>query len=179
MKQSREVIKYAQAIFAVAVKSSQLTATIQRLDILLNIYKSLPEFRLFLHSRRIEPSEKLNILKKVYMDILSVLELDLLNHLIEEGHIHLLEAVIKRFSFITESAKTSLKISISTAEQMKPEELSDVVHNIEKKLGKKVDVDTLVDPKILGGVKFRIGNTIVDGSISTRLKKLGNSLYKG
>ena len=67
----------------------------------------------------------------------------------------------------------------SQSDIINPEELSDVVHNIEKKLGKKVDVDTLVDPKILGGVKFRIGNTIVDGSISTRLKKLGNSLYKG
>ena len=179
MKQSREVKKYAQAIFAVAVKSNQLIATTQRLDILLTIYKSSPEFRLFIHSRRIEPAEKLNILKKVYMDILSVLELDLLNHLIEDGHIHLLEAVIKRFSFISESAKTSLKISISTAERIKPEELSDVVRNIEQKLGKKVDVNTLVEPKILGGVKFRIGNTIVDGSISTRLKKLGNSLYQG
>ena len=62
---------------------------------------------------------------------------------------------------------------------MIPEELSDVVQNIEKKLGKKVDVDILVDPEILGGVKFRIGNTIVDGSIATRLKKLGKSLYQG
>ena len=102
-----------------------------------------------------------------------------LNHLIEEGHIHLLEAVIKRFSFITESAKTSLKISISTAEQMNKEELYDVVKHIEKKVGKKVDVEALVDPEILGGVKFRIGNTIVDGTIATRLQKLGESLYQG
>jgi F-type H+-transporting ATPase subunit delta len=111
------------------------------------------------------------------MDILSGLELELLYHLLEEGHIHLLEAVIKRFNFIAETAKTSLKVSISTAEQINPEELSEIVRNIEQKLGKKVDADVLVDPEILGGVKFRIGNTIVDGSIATRLQKLGNSLY--
>ena len=177
--EQRKTKKYAQAVFVVADKTDQLSDTIQRLDILLNIYRSSPEFRLFLQSRRISPAEKLKILKKVFMDILSGLELELLHHLLEEGHIHLLEAVIKRLSFIAETAKTSLKVSISTCEQMNPEELSEIVRNIEQKLGKKVDADVLVDPEILGGVKFRIGNTIVDGSIATRLRKLESSLYQG
>ena len=179
MKQSRETKKYAQAVFIVADETDQLTDTIQRMDILLNIYTSSPEFRLFLQSRRISPAEKMKILGKVFMDILSGLELELLHHLLEEGHIQLLVAVIKKFGFITQSVKTSLKVSISTAEQMNPEELSNIVRIIEQKLGKKVDAEALVDPEILGGVKFRIGNTIVDGSIATRLQKLGNSLYQG
>ena len=179
MKQSRETKKYAQAVFIVADETDQLTDTIQRMDILLNIYTSSPEFRLFLQSRRISPAEKMKILKKVFMDILSDLELELLNHLLEEGHIQLLVAVIKKFGFITQSVKTALKVSISTAEQMNPEELSNIIKNIEQKLGRKVDAEALVDPEILGGVKFRIGNTIVDGSIATRLQKLGNSLYQG
>ena len=179
MKQRRETKKYAQAVFIVADKTDQLTDTIQRMDILLNIYTSSPEFRLFLQSRRISPAEKMKILKKVFMDILSDLELELLNHLLEEGHIQLLVAVIKKFGFITQSVKTTLRVSISTAEQMNPEELSNIVRIIEQKLGKKVDAEALVDPEILGGVKFRIGNTIVDGSIATRLQKLGNSLYQG
>ena len=179
MKQNRETKKYAQAVFVVADKTDQLSDTIQCFDILLNIYRSSPEFRLFLQSRRISPEEKLKIVKKVFMDILSGLELELLHHLLEEGHIHLLEAVIKRLSFIAETAKTSLKVSISTSEQMNPEELSEIVRNIEQKLGKKVDADVLVDPEILGGVKFRIGNTIVDGSIATRLRKIESSLYQG
>ena len=179
MKQSRETKKYAQAVFSVADKTDQLSDTIQRLDFLLNIYTSSPEFRLFLQSRRISPAEKMKILKKVFMDILSDLELGLLNHLLKKGHIQLLVAVIKKFGFIAQSVKTSLKVSISTAEQINPEGLLDIVRNIEQKLGKKVDADALVDPEILGGVKFRIGNTIVDGSIATRLQKLGNSLYQG
>ena len=179
MKQSRETKKYAQAVFSVADKTDQLSDTIQRLDFLLNIYTSSPEFRLFLQSRRISPAEKMKILKKVFMDILSDLELELLNHLLKKGHIQLLVAVIKKFGFIAQSVETSLKVSISTAEQINPEGLLDIVRNIEQKLGKKVDADALVDPEILGGVKFRVGNTIIDGSIATRLQKLGNSLYQG
>ena len=177
MKESREAKKYAQTVYSVADKYGQVSDTFQRLDILVNIYKSSPKFRFFLQSRRILPAEKQEILKKVFMNILSELEFELLNHLLDEGHIHLLESVIKRFSFICDTAESSLKVTISTAEKLNQEELSDVVRNLEKKLGKKVDVNMLVDPGILGGVKFRIGNTIVDGSIATRLQKLGNSLY--
>ena len=33
-----------------------------------------------------------------------------------------------------------------------------------------------VDAKILGGIKVRIGNKIIDGSVSTKLKKIKQSL---
>ena len=33
-----------------------------------------------------------------------------------------------------------------------------------------------VDSKILGGIKVRIGNKIIDGSVSTKLKKIKQSL---
>ena len=33
-----------------------------------------------------------------------------------------------------------------------------------------------VDSEILGGIKVRIGNKIIDGSISTKLKKIKQSL---
>ena len=178
MKQSREIKKYAQAVFDVADKTGQLTNTIQRMKILLSIYNSSPEIRLFLQSRRISSEEKLKILKRVFMDILSDLEFELLNYLLKDGHINLLEAVIKRFGLIEELAKTTIKVSISTVKQIDPEEFSDLVRNIEQKVGKKVDVDALVDPEILGGVKFRIGNTIIDGSIATRLQKLRTSLHQ-
>jgi len=37
---------------------------------------------------------------------------------------------------------------------------------------------SVVDTKIIAGIKFRIGNTIIDGSIATRLQKLEYSLYQ-
>jgi F0F1-type ATP synthase delta subunit len=33
-----------------------------------------------------------------------------------------------------------------------------------------------VDSKILGGIKVRIGNKIIDGSVLTKLKKIKQSL---
>ena len=71
-----------------------------------------------------------------------------------------------------------MKRTVSNKSPINDNELYDLVSGIEKKLEKKIEMETIVDPDILGGVKFRIGNTIIDGSIATRLQKLGATLYQ-
>ena len=62
---------------------------------------------------------------------------------------------------------------------MSSDELEILINNIEQKLDKKINVYVMVESNMLGGIKFRIGNKIVDGSVATRLEKLQSSLYQG
>ena len=179
MKNKREVIKYARAVFNVAEKSGELSKVSRRLELLLSINGSSPEFRLFLQSRRIKPKDKIRIIKIVFVDFLSSLEIDLISYLIEDGNVDLLDAVIKRFGFIRDNVKTRLNVTVSTSEKMSSDELEKLINNIEQKLDKKINVDVMVESNMLGGIKFRIGNKIVDGSVATRLEKLQSSLYQG
>ena len=41
---------------------------------------------------------------------------------------------------------------------------------------RKVDMTTSVDPALIGGIVTRIGSTVYDGSIATRLAKLKEKL---
>ena len=70
MKNNREVKKYARAVFAVAKKSGQLSVVSQHLNSLLRVYKTSPELRLFLQSRRISLENKSKILQVVLKDVL-------------------------------------------------------------------------------------------------------------
>jgi F-type H+-transporting ATPase subunit delta len=47
---------------------------------------------------------------------------------------------------------------------------------IEKATGKKVEVKVIIDPTILGGVVTTIGDTVIDGSVRTRLEQLKNAI---
>jgi F-type H+-transporting ATPase subunit delta len=42
--------------------------------------------------------------------------------------------------------------------------------------GRDVQLETLVDPSIIGGAVARIGSTVYDGSVTTQLQKLKDSL---
>ena len=178
MKNNREVNKYAGAVFATAESSGQLSDVSEYLNTLLTTYKNSPDLRLFLHSRRIPLENKSKILNVVLKNVLSQFGFELLYQLLNDGQIQLLEEIIKRVQFLIESKSGSLKVTVSTTSPLNDNELDDLAFGIEKKLNKKIDLEAVVDPDILGGVKFRIGNTIFDGSIATRLDKLGVSLYQ-
>ena len=178
MKNNREVNKYAGAVFAVAEGSGQLSDVSQHLNTLLTAYKTSQDLRLFLQSRRIPLENKFKILKVVLEDVLSEFEFELLVQLLNEGQIQLLEEIIKRVLILIDNKSGATKVTVTTSSLLNENEFDELVTGIEKKLEKKIEMESVVDTKIIAGVKFRIGNTIIDGSIATRLQKLEYSLYQ-
>jgi len=178
MKNNREVNKYAGAVFAVAEGSGQLSDVSQHLNTLLTAYKTSQDLRLFLQSRRIPLGNKFKILKVVLEDVLSEFEFELLVQLLNEGQIQLLEEIIKRVLILIDNKSGATKVTVTTSSLLNENEFAELITGIEKKLEKKIEMESVVDTKIIAGVKFRVGNTIIDGSIATRLQKLEYSLYQ-
>ena len=110
----------------------------------------------------------------IYSEFAFVLLVQLLN----DGKIKLLEETIKRVLFLIDNKSGAMKVTVTTSSLLNENELDELVTGIEKKLEKKIEMESVVDTKIIAGVKFRIGNTIIDGSIATRLQKLEYSLYQ-
>ena len=50
---------------------------------------------------------------------------------------------------------------------------------LEKMTGAKVELETAIDPTILGGIQVRIGDTLYDGSVRGRLERLRAKLAAG
>ena len=177
MQKNREVSKYARAIYDIAEKLESIQKTLNCLNILFSINSSSSEFRLFLQTRRILAKDKMKILNKILANILSEVELDLLDNLIENDHINLLNQIIKQYGIICAQDKKTVKVMMTTAQELSNDKKKELFNSIEKIINKKVDLNNFVEPKIIGGVKFRVGNMIIDGSIASRLGKLEKSLY--
>ena len=43
---------------------------------------------------------------------------------------------------------------------------------IGRAVGKQVEVKVIVDPKVLGGLVARVGDTVIDGTVRHRLEQL-------
>lgn len=87
------------------------------------------------------------------------------------------ENQLKNFGKILNEYQKILANSLSrgeiiTAMPMSPEEVEAVEEKIAKKVGRKVLLSAMVDPKILGGVIIKIGDKTVDNSFKNRLRAL-------
>jgi len=65
---------------------------------------------------------------------------------------------------------------VTTAAPLAPEKVTALAASLERATGRKVVLETRVDPSIIGGVVTRLGSTVYDGSLTTQLAKLKQSL---
>lgn len=69
-----------------------------------------------------------------------------------------------------------VRAEIATAAAVAPERLQNIERGLAAATGKRVTIDTRVEPSIIGGVVARIGSTVYDGSIATQLRKMKEAI---
>jgi F-type H+-transporting ATPase subunit delta len=67
---------------------------------------------------------------------------------------------------------------VITAIPLAPEKLRVLEAGLAKATGRKVMLEARVDPSIIGGVVTRLGSTVYDGSVTTQLLKMKQSLIE-
>jgi F-type H+-transporting ATPase subunit delta len=98
--------------------------------------------------------------------------------LAEKDRLTLLPAIARAYA---ERVMDHLKIvqgEVTTAVPLTPEKLRVLEEGLAKATGRKVVLATRVDPSIIGGVVTRLGSTVYDGSVTTQLQKLKQTLVE-
>ena len=67
---------------------------------------------------------------------------------------------------------------VTTAVPLAPDALRRIEEGLARATGRRVTLEARVDPTIVGGVVARIGSTVYDGSITTQLQKMKQTLVE-
>jgi F-type H+-transporting ATPase subunit delta len=70
-------------------------------------------------------------------------------------------------------ATVTAAVSIPAADQQK------IKSALEKATGKTIILTVQQDPELIGGIKAKIGDLVLDGTVRTQLEALKNSLKRG
>jgi F-type H+-transporting ATPase subunit delta len=170
--------KYTQALFKVVVKENDINQVSDRLHNIRSILKSIPELKQLLITRRVQVQDKMNILKNILGDKISNIVMDLMVLLMENGHMMLFGEVVKRFDYLLDKESKLVKVHITSSSILSDDEVERISLKIENNIQKEVEVKTEIDSSIMGGIKLRVGNTLIDGSIHSRLQKMRDTLIQ-
>lgn len=72
-----------------------------------------------------------------------------------------------------------VEASATSAAELDTAEMSALRGRLEEMTGGRVDLQTHVDPSLLGGVQVRLGDQLIDGSVRGRLERLRTRLAAG
>jgi len=140
--------------------------------------RDVPELRAALRNPQLEPSTKVAVLDELVGDSDELLR-NFLRLVAEKGRIGSIEEIAREFDRLMAREERRLNVEVTTARELGDDEARELIGQIERVSGRKVEATRSVDPELIGGFVLQAGSMRVDASVRGRLDGLRQELIKG
>ncbi len=168
---------YAEALFDVAKEKDHLDRIEEELGQFADALEAEHDMQVFLFSPYFSSAEKREGLEKAVSDadpeFVNFLEL-----LLEKHRMPLIFRIRRKFEELYKEEKRKLDVTLTSAIELEPEIIKRVGAEIEKQTDRSVELRTVVDQDIVGGLVLQVGNMVLDASIRNRLEKLRKNVAR-
>jgi F-type H+-transporting ATPase subunit delta len=173
MQNPRLAARYAKSLLDLAIEKNVLDATLQDMQTLEQVCKQSREFVVMLRSPVIKPDMKSAALNAVIGDKLQPLSKAFTTLLVSKGRESTLPEIATAFIQQYKDLKKIRTIRLTTAmpvnDSVKEAIRSKVAGNM---VDHTVEMETLVDPALIGGFTLEIGDKLVDASVRRDLNDI-------
>ena len=98
--------------------------------------------------------------------------LSLIQTLSENGRLNIMNELYKQYNQKKRELEKTTEVTLTAAAQTDEKVLNTIIHELEKKLGNKVDLKVVIDKSLIGGAVIQAGDHMIDGAVSTQLQGL-------
>lgn len=171
--------RYTTAAFQLAVSEKALDKVSADLKNLENQFLADEKVVKFLNSPLLTPAKQVEFIKGVAKELgVSSITQNLLLVVAKNGRLGNLKAVVSAFKEKIAEEKGEVTAKIISASELDDAQIKQISADLGKKTGKQVVVQAEVDPSIIGGLIVKIGSSMYDYSIKTKLNRLAEQLKK-
>tara|TARA_B100000749_G_C18261707_1_gene396623 strand:- start:59 stop:607 length:549 start_codon:yes stop_codon:yes gene_type:complete len=179
LKDLRKIKKYADSLIKVSKKTdTDIKEIIKNLSSFNRLVREIPELRYLLLSKRISLETKSNSMKNLFNNYFEDIGIEFILILIENNHVGMLKDVIEKLNSMNQSIENIKNIHVASFIEITEDDKNEIIEEIKSRfnVNDSSEASFSIDKKLQGGIKVRIGNKIIDGSVSTKLKKIKESL---
>lgn len=185
MKETTVAARYARALELLIRRQASGAALLDQLDRTLDDLHGLAELTLsgsrigeLLSHPQVRPDDKRAVLRKALDGRAERAVVVFADLLLRKKRLGLAHEIAREFAVIVERAKGVQRAQVVSAVPLTPEELRRLHAGLEKHTGRKITVETVIDPSLVGGAYVRIGDRIIDRSVRTLLQSIAHRLFE-
>jgi F-type H+-transporting ATPase subunit delta len=163
-------LQYANALADIALAQRAAERVTKQLADFGAAYAGSAELRTFLASPAVDRAAKHGVIEKLLARIGgSGMVRNFLFVVIDHRRAHILPEMIAAFQEVVRQREGIAEAEVSSAVELTAAQKAEFAFALEKLTGKRVEPKYTLEPKLLGGAVVRIGDTIYDGSLRSRL----------
>lgn len=178
---SREAVvasRYAKAMYEIAAQEGRILEIEDELRSLVIVLNDDQEVKQFIDSPNVSESDKWKALATGLEEKISKPVVSLAKLIIERGRVEILPELLNSYIKITSDTLGLANATVYTTYPLNDQEKENVATEFGALLNKKIRVINEIDSELLGGMKVRIGDTLYDGSLAGKLKRLEKSFRR-
>ena len=168
---------YARALFEAAMDKGELDEIQEQLSIWSDALGENKNLQTFFFSPRFSSAEKKDAIRKIIEGgnerFLNFLEL-----LAERHRLPATFRIRRSFDELWREEHKMLPVEVTSAVELDEGLVRSIGERIEERTGRRIELTSRVDPDIIGGLVLRVGNKVLDASISGRLQRLRRQLAR-
>ncbi len=171
----RRIVKVL--INKVPKEEERLLKIVRDLELISELYRKSSDFRNVLINPSIDAELKVKILREVFKKYgIDEVAQDAVIYLSKIGKGNVIKELGKAFRFEVEKFFATVQGEVITAYPLEEKEIEEIKDKIEKKIGKKVELEVKEDPSLIGGFLVKAGSYVLDASVRFYMKKLQQQL---
>jgi F-type H+-transporting ATPase subunit delta len=168
--------RYASSLLQFGIERNELEVIAADISLLGSTIDSSHELVLFLRSPIINKSQKKNALNEIFKGTISPVTSSFLDILVNKGRESLVIDVVKAFHKLYNQHSGIIEVEVTSASELDEVQKTNLSSSLSKRTGKKILLKTKIDKSVIGGIKARIDDTVIDGTIQYKLEQLRNTL---
>lgn len=169
---------YAAAILEVAKAEGELARVGDEMFRIARAFESSNELRDALTDPRLSVDRKKAIVDDLLGGKTSSLSVNLVNFVVGVGMSSDLPAIADKLAERAAAERNKVIAEVRTAIELDADTVERLGASLSRATGKDVEVKTVIDPSVVGGVVARVGDTVIDGSLSHRMQELRETLTR-
>lgn len=163
--------RYVQPLFDVGSEKDLLDQIASDLELVDTTLKEANDLRGFLFDPSIERQTKKDVLKKLFPKV-SPFSLNFLRVIVDKNRPVVLDDAYPLYREMLNEQRGITTGVLETAVPLDETSYQKVRKSLEKRFNKKLDLDQVVSPDLIGGIKVRIGNVVLDSTVRGQLGSL-------
>jgi F-type H+-transporting ATPase subunit delta len=168
---------YARSLFEVAKERDRLDEVREQLGTFADAMQDNRELQLFFFSPYFSTEEKKRGLERVVQGEDDIVR-NFLELLLENHRMPVIFRVRRELDRLWEEEHRLLPVEITSAVELDDAVTKRIGDEIGRQTGRQVELTSTVNPDVIGGIVLRVGNSVLDASIRTRLESLRKQVAK-
>lgn len=170
--------RYAQALLMIATERKALDQYEQELEQFRNTLLADPKVKELIDNPRIPVEEKKKALDLLIKGKISPIVYNFLRLIIDRRREIFFLDIINQYNKYADEARNIVDAEVRSAVQLTDKDYRELQQKLSKVTGKNVRLKNLIDTSLIGGIKVKVGDTVLDGSVTKKLSLLKNRLQQ-